>query len=84
MSATTDHHETDVLTIDLEAAEGGWWTARILEEPGAISQGPSREQARANVLDALHDLRHEPTPTERVVYAIQARVVEPLLALTGR
>ncbi|HVD39413.1 MAG TPA: hypothetical protein VNC16_00210 [Solirubrobacterales bacterium] len=33
--------------------EAGWIVARILEVPGAISQGRTREEARENVLDAL-------------------------------
>jgi predicted RNase H-like HicB family nuclease len=41
------------LTIRYSDAGDGWVTAQIAEIPGAISQGESREQARANVLDAL-------------------------------
>lgn len=33
--------------------EAGWIVARVLEVPGAISQGRTREEARENVLDAL-------------------------------
>lgn len=33
--------------------EDGWIVARILEIPGAISQGRTHEKARENVLDAL-------------------------------
>lgn len=33
--------------------EEGWIVARILEVPGAISQGRTREEAKENVLDAL-------------------------------
>jgi predicted RNase H-like HicB family nuclease len=33
--------------------EQGWIVARILEIPGAMSQGRTREEARENVLDAL-------------------------------
>jgi predicted RNase H-like HicB family nuclease len=36
-----------------EPDEDGWIVARVLEVPGALSQGRSREQARDNVLDAL-------------------------------
>ncbi len=36
-----------------EPDEDGWILARVLEVPGAISQGRTREQARENVLDAL-------------------------------
>jgi predicted RNase H-like HicB family nuclease len=33
--------------------EDGWIVARVLEVPGALSQGRTREEARENVLDAL-------------------------------
>ena len=33
--------------------EDGWIVARVLEVPGAISQGSTREEARENVVDAL-------------------------------
>lgn len=33
--------------------EAGWILARVLEVPGAMSQGCTREEARENALDAL-------------------------------
>jgi predicted RNase H-like HicB family nuclease len=33
--------------------EDGWIVARVLEVPGALSQGRTRDEARENVLDAL-------------------------------
>jgi predicted RNase H-like HicB family nuclease len=33
--------------------EDGWIVARVLEVPGAMSQGRTRNEARANALDAL-------------------------------
>lgn len=33
--------------------EGGWIVARVVEVPGAISQGRTRSEARENVIDAL-------------------------------
>ncbi len=33
--------------------EAGWIVARVLEVPGALSQGKTRDEARENVLDAL-------------------------------
>lgn len=36
-----------------EPDEDGWTVARVIEVPGAISQGRTREEARANVIDAL-------------------------------
>ncbi|HEU4905053.1 MAG TPA: hypothetical protein VFT19_02920 [Solirubrobacterales bacterium] len=43
--------------------EEGWIVARILEVPGAMSQGRSREEARENVLDALRTVL---TPDEEL------------------
>jgi predicted RNase H-like HicB family nuclease len=41
-------------TISFESPdEEGWIVARILEVPGAMSQGRTRAEARENVLDAL-------------------------------
>ena len=41
-------------TISFEAPdEEGWIVARVLEIPGAMSQGRTREEARENALDAL-------------------------------
>jgi predicted RNase H-like HicB family nuclease len=36
-----------------EPDEEGWVVARVLEVPGALSQGRTREEARENALDAL-------------------------------
>lgn len=36
-----------------EPDEEGWIVARVLEVPGALSQGRTRDEARENVLDAL-------------------------------
>ena len=36
-----------------EPDEEGWVVARIVEVPGALSQGRTREEARENVIDAL-------------------------------
>lgn len=33
--------------------EEGWIVARVVEVPGAVSQGRTREEARENVIDAL-------------------------------
>jgi predicted RNase H-like HicB family nuclease len=41
------------MTIRYEDGEDGWVIANIPEVPGAISQGQTREEARANVIDAL-------------------------------
>lgn len=48
--------QVERLTILFEDAEDGWIAARIVEFPGAISQGRSHDEARANVIDALDDL----------------------------
>lgn len=44
------------LTIVFEPAEDGWVVASIPEIPGVHSQGRSREEARENVIDALHEI----------------------------
>jgi len=36
-----------------EPDEDGWTVARVIEVPGAISQGRTRAEARENVIDAL-------------------------------
>jgi predicted RNase H-like HicB family nuclease len=42
------------LTIAFEEPdEDGWIVARVVEVPGAMSQGKTREEARENVIDAL-------------------------------
>lgn len=43
--------------------EKGWIVARVLEVPGAMSQGHTREEARENVLDALQTVL---TPDEEL------------------
>jgi predicted RNase H-like HicB family nuclease len=40
------------ITYD-EPDEDGWIVARVVQVPGAISQGRTREDARENVIDAL-------------------------------
>lgn len=51
------------LTILYEDAGDGWVTAQVAEVPGAISEGKTREEARANVIDALDVLL---TPDEEL------------------
>jgi predicted RNase H-like HicB family nuclease len=43
--------------------EDGWILARVLEVPGALSQGRTRAQAKENVLDALRTVL---TPDEEL------------------
>jgi predicted RNase H-like HicB family nuclease len=45
------------------ADEQGWIVARVLEVPGALSQGRTRKEARENVLDALRTVL---TPDEEL------------------
>jgi predicted RNase H-like HicB family nuclease len=48
-------------TIVYEDGGEGWVMARVVEVPGAMSQGRTREEAHVNVLDALRlMLRPEP------------------------
>jgi len=44
------------VTIVFEQGEDGWIVASIAEVPGAHSQGRTREEARANVIDALRGI----------------------------
>ena len=48
--------ETLHVTIVYEDGGEGWIVASIPEVPGAHSQGHSREEARQNVIDALHGI----------------------------
>ncbi len=41
------------LTLVYEQGDDGWIIASIPEVPGAMSQGRTREEARANAIDAL-------------------------------
>jgi len=43
--------------------EEGWIVARVLEVPGAMSQGRTREEAKENALDALRTVL---TPDEEL------------------
>ena len=48
----------DSLRVTIVYAQGddGWIVASIAEVPGANSQGQTREEARANVIDALRGI----------------------------
>lgn len=57
--------ESLVVTIVYERGDDGWVVASIPEVPGAHSQGRTREEARANVIEALRgilELRFEGRP----------------------
>jgi predicted RNase H-like HicB family nuclease len=47
--------------------EDGWIVAKVLEVPGAVSQGRTRGEARENVLDALQTIL---TPDEELTGAV--------------
>lgn len=57
----------DALRFTIRFSDGGegWIMAQVEEVPGAISQGRTREEARANVTDALR-LMLRPEPDEAV------------------
>ena len=44
------------VTIVYEPDEEGWIVASVPEVPGVHSQGRTREEARANVIDALRGI----------------------------
>jgi predicted RNase H-like HicB family nuclease len=53
------------LTIVYEPGENGWVIASIPEVAGVFSQGRNREEACANVIDALRlMLSPQPQPTD--------------------
>jgi alpha-ketoglutarate-dependent taurine dioxygenase len=72
------------LSVRYETNPDGWVTAQFVELPEVISQGRDRDEAWVNLLDALHDLAHEPTRAEQIARNIQARVIEPVLTFVHR
>ena len=44
-----------MLTVAFEDVEDGWVQARIVEVPGVISAGRTRDEARELVVDALRE-----------------------------
>jgi predicted RNase H-like HicB family nuclease len=63
-----------------EPDEEGWIVARVVEVPGAISQGRTPEEARENVIDALR-LMLAPDDDHPDVAAGRSELLE--LILTG-
>jgi predicted RNase H-like HicB family nuclease len=50
---------SDPLTLTIvfeQEDEAGWIVASVPEVPGAHSQGRTRDEARENVIDALHGI----------------------------
>jgi predicted RNase H-like HicB family nuclease len=64
--------EVEHLDIVIESTDDGWWAAHIegIENTGVFGQGRTPEEARRDVLTALYDVIHEPTPAERVLYRL--------------
>jgi predicted RNase H-like HicB family nuclease len=56
-------HEFDLTIAFEQPDEEGWIVARVLEVPGAMSQGRTREEARENAIDALRTIL---TPDEEL------------------
>ena len=67
------------ITFD-EPDEEGWIVARVIEVPGALSQGRSREEARVNLIDALR-LMLSPDDDDKRIVDGQSEPLE--LTLTG-
>jgi predicted RNase H-like HicB family nuclease len=56
------------LTITFEEPdEEGWIVARVIEVPGAMSQGRTRDEARDNLIDALRLMLSPDEDDPRVV-----------------
>ncbi len=64
------------LTIRYSDAGDGWVTAQVLEIPGAISEGKTRDEAKLNVLDALEVVL---TPDEELAGGSKAEDSESLI-----
>ncbi len=54
------------ITFD-EPDEKGWIVARVIEVPGAISQGRNRGEARENLIDALRLMLSPDDDDKRIV-----------------
>lgn len=68
------------LTISYEEPdEEGWIVASVVEVPGALSQGRTHDEARANVIDALRLML---TPDEGDPHLAEGRS-EPLDLILG-
>lgn len=63
------------VTVRYTDAGDGWVTAQVAEIPGAISQGNTRDEARANVIDALAVVL---TPDEEFAGALRSDDSESL------
>jgi predicted RNase H-like HicB family nuclease len=63
------------LTVLIAPADG-WYAARVDGAPGVFGQGRTPEEARRDVLSALHDLVYEPTLAERVLFWLRSFRVE--------
>lgn len=68
---------TLTMTIVFEPGDDGWTIASVPEVPGAHSQGRTRAEARANVIDALATIL---TPDE----ALTGADAEPLVLTLER
>lgn len=68
------------MTINYEEPdEEDWIVARVVEVPGALSQGRTREEARENVIDALR-LMLAPDDDDPVATAERSEQLDLILA----
>lgn len=42
-----------LFTVTIEQDESGWYTVHCPTMPGCVSQGPTREEAMANIREAI-------------------------------
>ena len=67
------------LTVVYESVEGGWTQATIAELPGVITAAPSREEAKALVVDALHEFLRSLEQDPQVAPGADSEAVELLI-----
>jgi predicted RNase H-like HicB family nuclease len=50
---TAKKAQTNTFTAAFEQTDDGWWVGKVLEVPGALTQGKTLDEARENLQEAL-------------------------------
>lgn len=66
------------MTISYDEPDEGWIVARVIEVPGALSQGRTHGEARENVIDALR-LMLSPDDGGPVAVTFESELLVPCL-----